>query len=204
MMDPAGLSAIVAAFFVVAVSPGPATVAVATVSMQAGRRQGQMFGYGLGLAFWGLVAASGMGTVLQGSTNVLTAIKLLGGAYLLWLAFQSSRSVFQDKAVETYFDGNGRWFIRGLILNLSNPKAVVAWMAALSMGMGNDDGITKVAMATLLCGLVGFVIYAGYALVFSRVGIMTKYRRFRRYVDGAVAVFLAVAGIGLIRSALAR
>ena len=57
MFDSVGLTTAAAAFFVVAASPGPATIAVAGVSMRSGRQTGLRFGYGLsvGLAFWGLV-----------------------------------------------------------------------------------------------------------------------------------------------------
>ena len=94
MPDIANLATIAAAFFVAAASPGPATIALASQSMGAGRRAGLAFGSGLavGLAFWGVVAAAGMGAILQASTGALTAMKLLGGAYLLWLAYGSARS----------------------------------------------------------------------------------------------------------------
>ena len=64
MIDWAGLASILAAFFIVTASPGPATLAVSTVSAASGRKSGMIFGAGLaiGLAFWGLVAATGEGT----------------------------------------------------------------------------------------------------------------------------------------------
>jgi threonine efflux protein len=66
--------AIAVAFFIVAVSPGPANIAVATVAMHSGRRPGLLFGLGLsvGLAFWGVVAATGLGVMLQSTTTFLT------------------------------------------------------------------------------------------------------------------------------------
>ncbi len=194
------------AFAVVAVSPGPANIAVATVAMASGRRQGLAFGLGLsmGLAFWGLVAATGMGAVLQGTAWGLTALKLFGGAYLLWLAAQSGRSALRPDVGLVQNPGEGRWFLRGLLLNLSNPKAVVAWMAALSMGLGTGDDLGMLVLATLMCMALGFGNYAGYALVFSRHGIMARYQRARRWIDGAVAGVFAVAGLGVLRSAWGR
>ncbi|WP_227986288.1 hypothetical protein [Salinivibrio sp. VYel1] len=57
------------AFFVVAVSPGPANISNATIAMSKGRKVSLVYGAGLsiGLLFWGIVAASGLGVVLQGS-----------------------------------------------------------------------------------------------------------------------------------------
>ncbi|WP_394689780.1 LysE family translocator [Hoeflea sp.] len=198
--------AIAVAFFIVTVSPGPANIAVATVAMHSGRRPGLLFGLGLsvGLAFWGMVAATGLGVILQSTTTLLTLLKLLGGAYLLWLAIQSGRSAAQSNAEMQVRTTTGRWFWRGLLLNLSNPKAVVAWMAALSMGLGQDTGPYAVAVATLFCISLGVVNYAGYALTFSLPGFMAGYRRSRRWIEGVVAGLFALAGFGLIRSALTR
>ncbi|MEM8852564.1 MAG: LysE family translocator [Pseudomonadota bacterium] len=200
------LVAVALAFFVVTVSPGPANIAVATVAMSAGRRRGLLFGAGLsvGLAFWGIVAATGMGTVLQASETALIILKILGGLYLLWLAVQSGRAAVKPTAAAPTRVSDGRWFLRGLILNLSNPKAVVAWMAALSMGLGVGDGSAHVFAATLVCVALGFANYAGYAMAFSLKGFMAGYQRLRRWIDGAVAALFAAAGLGLLRSAVTR
>lgn len=211
MLDWTGLTAIFAAFFIVAVSPGPATLALSTVSAASGRRSGMMFGCGLGmgLAFWGLVAATGLGAVLQTTTTLLAGLKIAGGLYLLWLAFGAARSAMRnsddprrplDRRPSTTQD----WFLRGLVLNLSNPKAVVAWMAALSVGLGAESGWAGVIAATGGCMAIGFAIYVAYAAVFSVSSVMQGYARVRRWIDGTVAALFALAGFGLIRSAFAR
>jgi threonine efflux protein len=200
------ITAIALAFFIVTDSPGPANIAVATVAKSAGRRNGMLFGLGLsfGLTFWGLIAATGMGAVLQGTTQVLMALKICGGLYLLWLAVQSGRSAHRQSDDPAQTIKQGKWFKRGLLLNLSNPKAVIAWMAALSMGLGTGDDAALVIVATIFCIILGFLNYAGYAFAFSMSGFMTGYKRLRRWIDGAVAGLFAIAGFGLIRSALAR
>ncbi|MEL7153389.1 MAG: LysE family translocator, partial [Pseudomonadota bacterium] len=194
------------AFFIVTVSPGPANLAVATVAMRQGRRAGQVFGLGLslGLAFWGIIAATGMGAVLQASADALFILKVLGGLYLLWLAFQSARSAIQPKASDTTRIKSGRRFWQGLLLNLSNPKAVVAWMAALSVGLNADGATAEIAILTGICIAIGFANYAGYAAAFSLSGVMSGYRRVARWVEGTVAVLFAAAGLGLLRSAFTR
>ena len=211
MIDWTGLLSIFAAFFVVAASPGPATLAVSTVSAACGRKSGIVFGAGLavGLAFWGLVAATGLGAVLQASTHLLIALKIVGGLYLLCLAYASARSAMRATSEKLGPDakvwtGNKGLFARGLILNLSNPKAVVAWMAALSVGLGGDDGLASVVMATLGCALIGLLIYACYAAAFSLSAVMDGYVKFRRWIDGAVSALFAIAGFALIRSAITR
>lgn len=194
------------AFFIVTISPGPANLAVATIAMRQGRRAGQVFGLGLslGLAFWGIVAASGMGAILQASANALFLMKLLGGLYLLWLAVQSVRSTLRTTQVQDTQIKSGRWFWQGLLLNMSNPKAVVAWMAALSVGLNAEGGLLQIIVLTGICIAIGFANYAGYAMAFSLPGIMSGYQRINRWVEGTVAVLFAAAGLGLLRSAFSR
>jgi threonine efflux protein len=94
--------------------------------------------------------------------------------------------------------------MRGLVLNLSNPKTVVAWMAVLSMGLGAGDNNWSVVAARLGCVALGFVNYAGYEMAFSRPGFMAGYRPLLRWIDGTVAGLFAMVGLGLIGSAFSR
>lgn len=206
MVDIASLGTIGVAFFVAAAAPGPATLALATVSMRAGRRSGLAFGAGLslGLAVWGVVAATGLGALLQASSHALSALKLLGGAYLLWLAFTSARAASRSRGTPSDVGDTRRGFRRGLLLNLSNPKAVLAWMAVLALGLGDGNAIDAVALATGLCMALGLLIYTGYAVVFSTPRAMAIYRRAQRGIEAAAAGLFALAGVGLIRSAFAR
>ncbi len=69
MIDLISLASTGLAFFVVAVSPGPANISNATIAMNHGRKASLIYGLGLscGLVFRGLIAASGMGAVLRSS-----------------------------------------------------------------------------------------------------------------------------------------
>lgn len=206
MIDLLSLASTGLAFFVVTVSPGPATISNATIAMSYGRKTSLIYGLGLscGLAFWGLIAASGMGAVLQGSIYLLIVLKVLGGLYLLWLAFLSGRSAWRSDTENPVESNDQRWFFRGLLLNISNPKAVVAWMAALSVGLDSNDDIRAIATATSVCIGVGFASYALYSVLFSIGGMMRVYQRFRRRINGVVSGLFTLAGFGLIRSAFTR
>lgn len=205
-MDAHSLIAIALAFLMVTVSPGPANIAAASISASAGRGAGLRFGLGLclGLAVWGVVAATGLGAILQGAGTALMLLKIGGGLYLLWLAWHSARAAWRGTPPRTEPQPSRRWFWRGLALNLSNPKAVVAWMAALSVGLGANDGAAALWSATALCMAIGLLNYTIYAIVFSRPSVMSAYARAARWIEGTVAVLFAAAGLGLLRSALSR
>lgn len=206
MIDVTTLLTVGLAFWVIAASPGPANISNAAIAMRYGRRASLIYGLGLSAALcvWGLLAATGLGAVLQTSVKVLFVLKLFGGAYLLWLAWQPGKSAAQTDTDAIQNVARGRWFWRGVVLNLSNPKSVVAWMAALSLGLDPNATIGSVVLTTLVCFVVAFLNNIGYSLIFSIGGVMAAYRRIRRWVDGVAAGLFALAGLGLIRSAFSR
>lgn len=194
------------AFWIVAASPGPANLSNAAIAMRHGRRASVIYGLGLSVAlvFWGILAATGMGALLQASAGALMVLKLIGGFYLLYLAWSSARSAAAPGELQVQQIGAGRWFWRGVILNLSNPKSVIAWMAALSMGLDPSGSTLSVVLTTLVCVVVAFLNNLSYSLVFSLGGMMAAYRRARRWIDGASAALFSLAGYALIRSAFSR
>jgi threonine/homoserine/homoserine lactone efflux protein len=190
------------AFFVAAASPGPATLAVSTTAMAAGARAATVLGLGLavGLAFWGVVAAAGLGALLVQSSLTLTVLRWFGGAYLLWLAWQSARSaIAPDTGSEDAAIVSGRrLLLQGVVLNLSNPKAVLAWISVLALGVGPSGDDPGLALTTSLCALLGLAIYLAYAVLFSQAPIRAGYRKARRGIDGLAAGFFGYSGLKLV------
>lgn len=210
MIELSGLVTIAITFFIAAASPGPAVIALMAVSMDRGRRAALTFSIGLtvGIAVWGLVAATGLGAILSASYWALFAMKIFGGLYLLWLAYQSWRSAMQANAARLDVDRKqvvkAHLCRNGLILNLSNPKAVVAWMSVLALGMGEGSGPEQVIAATIMCIALTLIIYVIYAFVFSTGSAMGFYRKSRRSIEATVAGLFAIAGLGLMRSAFVK
>lgn len=198
------------AFFIIAVSPGPGNISNATIAMTRGRKISLIYGAGLstGLLFWGIVAASGLGIVLQSSVYLLMSFKIFGGIYLIWLAFLSGREAIHpnDKSLQVESDSKSYlgWFIRGVILNVSNPKTVIAWMAALSVGLGSNDNLTALLLGVIVCLIVGFVTNALYSVLFSFNGVMAWYQSTSRWINTVVTGLFLASGVGLIRSAFIR
>ena len=206
MLDTTSLFTVGGVFAVMVASPGPATLAVATHSMSHGRHAGLHFGIGLsvGHILWGCVAATGVGAILQAASNALFILKLFGGLYLLWLAYTEAQAAARKEVNFMTSNSFGRWFSRGLLLNLTNPKVVLTWTATLSLATQQDESRMQVVAATMLCVALAFGTNLLYALVFSTRGAMTVYKHVRRWVQGAAAVLFTVFGFGLIRSAFER
>jgi threonine efflux protein len=210
VIDLFSLLSIGIAFFVIAVSPGPANISNATIAMSKGRRTSLIYGAGLstGLVFWGIIAASGMGAILQSSIYLLMALKVFGGLYLLRLAYLSAKETMKPNSANIeMIDDNvsgENWFFRGVIMNISNPKTVIAWMAALSVGLGSSDGVLSLVSGLVVCMIVGFATNAMYSICFSYRGVMNWYQRASRWINGVTSFLFSIAGIGLLRSAFSR
>jgi threonine efflux protein len=191
-------------FFVAAATPGPATLAVSSTAMSRGVRPALLLGIGLavGLAFWGVIAAAGLGALLLHSSSALTALRWFGGAYLLYLAWQSARSAIlrPTNAGDDLESSDLSLIARGLLLNASNPKAVLAWVSVLALGTTSSSESSELAITTGLCSALGLAIYVAYALAFSQPVIRAAYRASRRAVDGLAAAFFGYSGIKLIAS----
>ena len=210
MIDLFSLLSIGIAFFVIAVSPGPANISNATIAMSEGRRASLIYGAGLstGLVFWGIIAASGMGAILQSSIYLLIAFKVFGGIYLLRLAFLSCKEAIKPNSANIEMTNENvsgkRWFFRGVVMNISNPKTVIAWMAALSVGLGANDGALSLVSGLVACIVVGFATNAMYSICFSFRGVMNWYKSASRWINGVASFIFSIAGIELIRSAFNR
>ena len=189
-----------AAFFVAAASPGPATLAVMTVAMSRGRSQALVFASGLsaGLAVWGVVAAVGLGTLMLQFAFAMQVIKVLGGLFLLYLAIQSARSALSESVSERQVVSQHGLFKRGVLLNLLNPKALLAWLAVISVGLPSGAGLGQVVVVTLSCSVLGWLIYAAYAALFSLTASRGVYARGRRWFEGAFALLFGAAGLRVL------
>ncbi len=182
-------------------SPGPATLAIAGTSMNQGRRLGLVFSCGIlaGSAFWGIAAALGMSAVMMGNVWLFTTLKYLGAGYLLYLAVKSLRSAFQEKSTlmkPGHSGAVGRVFLKGALIHLTNPKAILGWGAvyAIALPVGASMGQVFAMFAFLYAGSI--TVFIGYAFLFSTRGIVQVYARLRRWFD---LVFAALFGAASLR-----
>ena len=200
MADLSYLIAPAITFAIAAGSPGPATLALAATAMARGRRAGLMIGLGLGLglAFWGMIAAAGLGAILLAWAPAFLALRLAGGIFLLWLACKAAGAALSAQPPAQPMSGGGRYFLRGLLLNLLNPKAVLAWGAAIVIGLPQQAATWELALVTATCAALGWLIYGLYAVIFSTGRAIGVYARTRRWIDAACAAAFGLAGLRLL------
>ncbi len=198
-----------AAFLLAIMSPGPNILAVMGTSMSVGRKSGLALAMGVagGSFCWALLTVVGLSALLAAYATALTVIKIAGGLYLLWLAYKSFRSAAAAHDIEaTTLDGAPRgplgYLTRGFLIQMTNPKAALAWVAIISLGL--QDGAPLWVGFSIVAGtaLLSAAIHAVYAIAFSSVPMVRLYARARRWIQGALGAFFAFAGIKLLTSRL--
>lgn len=194
--------AFLAASLLIAVSPGPG----AATSMSAGLRHG----YGAALrAIAGLQTAlllqlvvvfAGLGALLTTSAGAFLAVKLCGAAYLVWLGIQKWRAPAQPLGTGPAVSAQGLW-LQGLLVNLSNPKAIV-FMAALVpqfIDATQPQWPQFLVLAATMCG-VDTLVMSAYALAAARLRPWLSSPRMLRAQNRFFGGFFVFAGTALASS----
>ncbi len=156
------------ASLLIELTPGPNMTYLALVSASNGRRAGfaTVAGVALGLATVGLIAAIGVAELIQASDVLYEGLRWAGVAFLLYLAWEGWTS--GGDVVASTGASAGRYFRRGLITNVLNPKAAVFYVAVLPTFIEPDKALLPqtitlsaiyVAVATIIHALI--VVLAG-------------------------------------------
>ncbi len=187
-------------------SPGPSNMAIMATAMSSGRKQALCLVAGVltGSMTWGILAAAGVSSILMAYAEAILVLKIVGGAYLLFLAFKALRAAVRPDATTsiTPKQTNARaLYMRGALMHLTNPKAIVGWVSTIALGVHPDSPPGTAVAIFALCFLSGIFIFSSYAIVFSQAPMARLYRRSRRAVEAVLAAVLGLAGIRLIASA---
>ena len=195
------------AYVIAAGSPGPSNMRIMGVAMHNGRRAALFLAAGVvsGSIFWGAMAATGVSAVLTRYAEALIVLKIFGGLYLLYLAVKAGRAALAAEAPaasETGANGaplsDAELYRRGLLMHLSNPKSILAWIALVTLGLGPDSSWHTLAAILGGCAVLSVTIFCGYAILFSTAPMVRLYRRARRGIEGVLALFFGLAGLRLL------
>jgi len=198
------------AFAIGVASPGPSVLAVMGTAMARGRARALVLAAGVvsGSLCWGLCAAFGLGALLQRYSMALWLVKIVGGCYLLWMAWQAARKVrFGAQLHEAAPEpdrGDAATYARGLAMHLTNPKAVVVWLSVVSLALPADARQADALGFVLRCVGISAGIFCCYALAFSTGTARRVYRAAERWVNALLAGVFAYAGIRMLLSGQAR
>jgi threonine/homoserine/homoserine lactone efflux protein len=152
---------------VLGLAPGPDNLFVLLQSAMRGVRAGMVVVLGLctGLLVHTAAVAFGLAGLFAASHVAFAALKIIGAlylAYLAWQAFRAPADMVASGSTESV--ALGQMYRRGIVMNLTNPKVVIFFLAFLPQFVVPDHG--RIALQILMLGAI-FVIAT--LLVFSAV-----------------------------------
>ena len=159
-----------AASVILALAPGPDNIFVLTQSALHGKASGLWVTLGLctGLVVHTTAVALGVAVIFQVSAVAFTLLKVVGAAYLLYLAWHAFRATATRIASG---EGSGirisKLYRRGIIMNVTNPKVSIFFLAFLPQFADPARG-----PLTFQIIILGFVFIIATVLVFGSVALL--------------------------------
>ncbi len=195
------LSLFALAVLVLVLTPGPNMIYCVSRTLSQGRRAGllSLAGVLLGFVVHLLAAALGLTAVLMAVPMAFDAIKLLGAAYLLWLAWQAVKpggmAPFQPRQLPV--NSAATLFRMGFVTNVLNPKVAMFYVAFFPQFIHLERGpvllqsLTLGAVQVTVSGTVNALIILGAAGITRFLARSPVWMATQRWVMGTVLAALA-------------
>lgn len=182
-------------------TPGPDNIFVMLQSATHGRKSGFYVVLGLcaGLVFHTAAVALGLAAVFAASELAFLTLKFLGAAYLAYLAWQTFRAPVLTQADGAHPDLKPhKLFVRGVVMNLTNPKVIFFFLAFLPQFVDPAQGsvagqLAGLGVVFILATLVSFGTISFFAASLgNRFRHSATAQKFLNRVAGTVFAGLAI------------
>jgi threonine/homoserine/homoserine lactone efflux protein len=185
---------------IVELTPGPNMVYLAVLSVAKGRRAGlaATVGIALGLLIVGLAAALGLSTVISNSHLAYEILRWSGVAYLFWLAWEGWREAETSLARIRDIGADAKFFTRGLITNLLNPKAALFYVAVLPAFVSEAD--SALGQTVILSTVYVLIATAIHSMVVALAGTLRpslENSEISRKIRQLLSIALAIVALWL-------
>jgi len=164
-----GIAVFAIAYALVVISPGPGLASFVGQILGHGIKAApaQALGIYAGDVVWFTLAATGLAALASAFSGIFMVLKWVGAAYLLYLAFKMWRA--EPARLDAVADRGpmSQWnlFVSSLMVTLSNPKAIVFYLAVLPaiVNLGHLS-LTDYAIGLSLIAGILFGVLAVYAV----------------------------------------
>ncbi len=179
-------------------SPGPAIIAASRSAAARGRQASMPYAMGLafGASVWCLFALFGLTVLFRVVPQSYMLLRLLGGAYLIWIAVQMWRHAAEPLEMQGAA-AIGPGFRQGLALNLSNPKPALFYgsvILTLFPGLSSLGG----AVVYLVALAVELAFYAAVTALMATGPMRRAYRAAKTAIDRIAGTLIGALGLTLM------
>lgn len=185
-----------------AMLPGADFVMVTRTSIYNGRFAGLYMSLGmcLSVCIHASYSIAGLAVVIANSPWLFSAIKYLGAAYLIYIAWQlltTRESLNKDQGSSTTQMSPFMALRLGFTCNILNPKTSIFFLSIFTQVVSIDTPIIMQISYGLIIVLAHFIWYSGVALLLSHPSILPRFNRQKQKVDKVAGFVLMLIAIKL-------
>ena len=207
--------AVAVAHFLALLSPGPDFVLVVKSAMKGHRKNA--IGVALGIAtanavYIGLCLV-GVGAILAASVSLMMALKIIGGLFLLYLAFhalKAPKSAYRELSVTSV---NNTELVKisfieecitGFMSGILNPKNLLFYLSLFTVALTPEVSLGFKILLGVWMTLIVFCWDVAIIYLLSKQTVRNKFTRLSFYIDKATGVILGTIGFNIVKSVLIR
>lgn len=191
-----GFGAAYAIQAVAVASPGPGVALLLGLALSQGRASALVASLGISVGAAGLALATtqGLGLLMERVAWLSTAIRFAGACYLMWLAIKAWQRALTPPVIgiASAVGAGGLWrsFATGLAMQLTNPKAIVFWLAISAVGATQSAPAGVVALFIVGAFAISLIGHGAYAIFLSSRPFRLAYDKARRWIEAGIGAVL--------------
>ncbi len=185
------------------ISPGPEFLLISRQTLAQGKRVGFLclFGTLIGQCIHIGYSAFGVAELVSGSLTVLWAIKIIGGAYLIYLGISALKSRPQNKEEETTALApiTGRRSVwDGFLCDLLNPKATLYYVSIFTFMLSPELSASQISTCIALMFFIHMGWFVLVILLLSNPKINRLYKSFTLWIDRVLGGAMVAVGLRIM------
>jgi threonine efflux protein len=199
-----GFAILTAVHLLAAASPGPDFAYVTRQSLVHGRRAGLLasLGIALGLSIHIVYSAAGLAAVIAHSAQSMTAIRLLGAGYLLFLGIKGLRSgaglAVVAPSLRPVSASAWRQVLGGFLCNAFNPKAPIYFLALFTVVLSPGLPLPVLIAYGAWIMVLQWMWFSLIALVFAHPRVRDQLLAVRHWIDRAFGAAMIALGLRVL------
>lgn len=183
------------------ISPGPDFFYISRKAMAGTRHHAILgaIGISIGVGFWALLTLFGLAFLNQTLPSFQIFLTIAGGSYLFYNGIRmvhiTKNAVLDNTMPSARPTSAWKEMLKGLMINLANPKIVVFFSSVLSGYIANLSALSDLLVVLMILMGSSLAYFCLVALLFSRSNIRAFYAKHNRYLDNfAGLVFILFGG----------
>lgn len=189
------------------VAPGPDILYLLTKSLASGAKCGIILAAGLvsGIVFHTFLVMAGVAAIIQNSAVAMTALKIFGAGYLIFLAYKSFKAAKRGSKLSMQkSDAENNFFAlyrRGVLMNVLNPKVLLFFLAFLPqfVNLSDENASLQIIFLGVTFAAQAFIIFSIVATGAGKVRkVLLQKKNLAQILNFIEAAVLAIIAVTLL------